>query len=234
VHLVHGDQFLAIFDGIDPDPRHFVGELAESCSRALGVGGCGISLILGTEHRGSLGASSTHARRGEDLQYLLGEGPAFDAVRSQTLVAEPNLGAPRTPRWPAFAPAAAAEGLEAVFAAPLAVGAASLGALTVYEPHPGDLTPDQSLDLLALGEVLSHLVLSLQAGADPGTLAAALDDVRGYHPEIHQATGMLAARLDVPVSEAMVLLRARAYADGVPLASLAREIVARRIQFDPE
>lgn len=231
---VDRDELLEIFSNVESEPGRFVEQLARSCSLALGVAGCGVALILEAEHRGSLGASSPPATRGEDLQYLLGEGPAFDAARTRGLVAVADLAVRHTPRWPVFAAAAAAEGIHAVFAAPLAVGAASLGALTVYEPRPGALTPEQCDDLIALGEILSHLVLSLQAGADAGTLAAALADVGSYHPEIHQATGMVAARLGVPVAHAMVVLRARAYADGIPLAALARDVVARRIQFDHE
>jgi len=226
------DELFEIFSSVEGEPGRFGDQLAQACSRALSVAGCGVTLVVESVHRGSLGSSSVEAGRGEDLQEVLGEGPAFHAARSHHMVSAPHLADTRQDRWPAFSPAAVAAGIEAVFSAPLMVGAVTLGALTVYEPRPGALTAEQGHDLVTLGEVLSHLVLSVQAGADQGALAAELADVGAYHPEVHQATGMIAARLRVPVVEAMVLLRARAYADGVPLSSLARDVVARRTGFE--
>ena len=226
------DELLEVFRTVASEPGRFGDRLAEACARVLVVPGCGVSLILEGEHRGSIGASSDAAAGGEDLQQLHGEGPAFDAARQHEVVSEPHLAEPREGRWLAFSAAAADQGIAAVTAAPLVIGAVVLGALTVYEPKPGELTAAQCRDLVALSEIVGGLVLSLQAGADPGTLAAEVDDVGAYHPEIHQATGMVAAQLAVPVSQAMVRLRARAYADDVPLASLARDVVARRTRFD--
>jgi hypothetical protein len=42
--------------------------------------------------------------------------------------------------WPAFADAAAAFGVRAVFAFPLRSGSASLGTLTLYQQVAGELT----------------------------------------------------------------------------------------------
>src|SRR5207302_40767 len=53
-----------------------------------------------------------------------------------------------------------------------------------------------------------------------------------YSPQVHQATGMISAQLDVGVDEAFTLLRARAFADRKPLAELAADVVARRLRFD--
>ncbi|WP_197681736.1 ANTAR domain-containing protein [Actinopolymorpha singaporensis] len=54
-----------------------------------------------------------------------------------------------------------------------------------------------------------------------------------YH-EVHLATGMLAAHLDVELDEAFTRLRARAYAEERPLLALARDVVARRVPLDDE
>ncbi len=49
--------------------------------------------------------------------------------------------------------------------------------------------------------------------------------------EVHQATGMILAQLDVPVQDAFVRLRAHAFAARRPLADVARDVVARRLVF---
>ena len=49
--------------------------------------------------------------------------------------------------------------------------------------------------------------------------------------EVHQATGMILAQLDVPAQDAFVRLRAHAFATRRPLADIARDVVARRLVF---
>ena len=57
--------------------------------------------------------------------------------------------------------------------------------------------------MLVLGDLISRLVLDLQAGVTSESLAWALDatDSRAV---VHQATGMIAAQLNVGVAEALV------------------------------
>jgi AmiR/NasT family two-component response regulator len=50
---------------------------------------------------------------------------------------------------------------------------------------------------------------------------------------VHQATGMIQAQLDTTATDAFLRLRARAFASGVPVDEVAREIVARRLTFQP-
>ena len=52
------------------------------------------------------------------------------------------------------------------------------------------------------------------------------------HPEVHQASGMLMVQLGIPIADALVVLRARAYADSRHLADVARDVVARRLHLD--
>ena len=49
--------------------------------------------------------------------------------------------------------------------------------------------------------------------------------------EVHQATGMVMAQLDCNASTALLRLRGQAFAFGVPLDGLAREVITRRFDF---
>jgi len=49
---------------------------------------------------------------------------------------------------------------------------------------------------------------------------------------VHQAAGMISVQLDVDVAEALLRLRARAYALDRPMADVAADVVARRLRFD--
>jgi hypothetical protein len=74
----------------------------------------------------------------------------------------------------------------------------------------------------------------LQADAPSGLLAAELEAGADFHHVVHQASGMIAAQLDVNVADALVRLRAHAFANDRPLAEVAADVVARRLRFAPE
>ena len=49
---------------------------------------------------------------------------------------------------------------------------------------------------------------------------------------VHQAGGVISAQLDVPVSDALLRLRAYAFRTDRPITAIAHDIVARRLRFD--
>ena len=52
--------------------------------------------------------------------------------------------------------------------------------------------------------------------------------------EVHQATGMVLAQLEISAQEAFVRLRAHAFATRRPLADVAGDVVARRLDFSQD
>jgi AmiR/NasT family two-component response regulator len=52
------------------------------------------------------------------------------------------------------------------------------------------------------------------------------------HREVHQATGMLIAHLDVPAAEALARLRAYAFGHDRALRDVAADLVAGRLELD--
>ena len=89
----------------------------------------------------------------------------------------------------------------------------------------------QHLDALVMAEVTVNSVLAMQAGAPAGTLGADLEMLAIHRAEVHQASGMVSAQLGVGVAEALVRLRAHAYAEGRPLADVAADVVTRRLRL---
>jgi AmiR/NasT family two-component response regulator len=53
-------------------------------------------------------------------------------------------------------------------------------------------------------------------------------------PEIHQATGMVLAQLGIGPEEALARMRAYAFAEQRLLIDVAKDLVARRLQFTEE
>jgi hypothetical protein len=60
------------------------------------------------------------------------------------------------------------------------------------------------------------------------------DSRASYQLQVHQATGMVMAQAGVTIDQALLVLRARAFADGRPLAELASDVVAKRVRFSME
>ena len=213
-------------------PELLMKQLCEVCAEVTEMSGAGIMLMSGDGPRGSVCTTDKASCIIEQLQYALGEGPCVDAYNQDRPVLEPDLAAPSTPRWIAFAGPAIESGVRAVFGFPLQVGAVRLGALNLYSDRPGPLTDDQHADALVMADVAAQAILVLQADAPPGMLAGQLEEGADFQYLVHQASGMVAAQLDVSVGEALVRLRAHAFGNDRPLNAVAGDVVARRMRFD--
>ena len=169
-----------------------------------------------------------------ELQVTVGEGPCVDARQAGGPVLVGDLGALASQRrWPLFAPSAVEAGAGALFALPLGVGAIRVGVLALHRVLAGQLPPAMLTDSLAFAELALRLLLDEQAGLPVTDGDPAVEGLPLHSPQVHQATGMISAQLDVEMNEAFARLRARAFADHRPLAELATDVVTRRLRFDP-
>jgi hypothetical protein len=206
--------------------------LCAVCAEVTGMSGAGIMLMSGDVPKGSLCTTDGVSALIEQLQYDLGEGPCVDAYSHDRPVLEPDLGNPSVPRWLAFAGAATAGGAKAVFGFPLHIGAVRLGALNLYRDRPGSLSDEQHADALVMADVVAQAVLVLQGNAPPGRLAIELQAGADFQYAVHQASGMVAAQLEVSVGQALIRLRAYAFGHDRRLSEVAEDVVARRLRFD--
>ena len=206
--------------------------LCEVCADVTGVSGAGIMLMSGDLPQGSVCTTDEVSALVEELQFGFGEGPCVDACHQDRPVLEPDLAAPSTPRWLAFTGPAVEAGVRAIFGFPLHVGAVRVGALNLYCDRPGSLTDDQHADALVMADIAAEAVLMMQANAPPGRLAASLEAGGDFQYVVHQASGMVAAQLEVSVGQALIRLRAYAFGNGRPLAEVAEDVVGRTLRFD--
>ena len=194
--------------------------------------GAGIMVLSGDLPRGSVCTTDDVSALVEHLQFELGEGPCVDACQQDRPVLEPDLAEPATPRWLAFAGPALDAGVRAIFGFPMRVGAVRLGALNLYCDHPGPLSDDQYAYALVAADVAAEAVVAMQANAEPGRLARELEAGGDFQYVVHQASGMVAAQLDVSVGQALVRLRAYAFGNDRTLTAVAEDVVGRRLRFD--
>jgi hypothetical protein len=210
----------------------FLQRLCAAAVPALVASGAGLSVMAEDEVRGLTAASDPAAAQVEELQFVLGEGPCIEAFAARRPVLIADLADTAGNRWPVYTPAACEAGVRAVFAFPLQVGAARLGVLDVFRPHPGPLTAGQLAQALTFAEVAVTTLLDGQAHAGPGAAADGLDGAMDSRAELFQAQGMVMVQLGGTLTEALARMRARAYAENRPLADVARDVVGRRLRFD--
>lgn len=206
--------------------------LCDVCAEVVVATGAGVMLMSDDLPQGSVCSSDATSALIEELQYNLGEGPCVDAYFHDRPVIEPDLAAPAVRRWVAFTPQVLAAGVRAVFGFPLRVGAIHLGALNLYRDYPGSLSGDEHADALVMADVAARAVLAMQAQASPGALAAELVAGADFLIVVHQASGMVSAQISVSVAEALIRLRAYAFANDRPLSEVAQDVVARRLRFE--
>jgi hypothetical protein len=217
------------------DGSGVAGVLRRLCSvagRSLSASGVGVSVMAAGGMRGVTAVSEPAYESIEELQFTMGEGPCLDAFATRRPVLVPDLGAAEMRRWPGYAPAIHDRGMRAVFAFPLQVGAARLGALDVFRAAPGSLSPGEFRAAMTFADVAVTTLLDGQARATPGAAADGLDDVMGQRAELYQAQGMVSVQLGVSLADALARLRAYAYSENQALGEVARDVVARRLSFD--
>lgn len=211
--------------------------LCEACVELLEVDAAAISLVFDGTNTGTLGASDPQARMYDELQFTFGEGPCLESVTTRAPVLVVDLAEPADGRWPAYGPAMLAHDIRGVFAMPVLVAGEYLGALDLFRANPGLLDREDLAGALVAAELaqiplLDLLGENLQAAlADPDS-AAWTELTTITRAEISQATGMLVAQLEVTPAEALVRLRAHAYAAGRSSTEVARDILERRLRLE--
>jgi hypothetical protein len=215
-----------------PGSQSLPRRLCAACAEALPVSGVGLAFMNDSGPVGTIAATDGSARRMEDLQLVMGEGPCVEASRSRRPVLQPDLAATAPARWPQFGPAVLRAGIASIFAFPVQVGAIRLGVLDLYRDSPGMLDAAELNEALAFADAATEIILYLQGEVQVGRLHPELSEAFAYNPVVHQATGMISAQAQVGIGEALLLLRARAYASERRLTDIAQDVIDRTLRWD--
>ncbi|MEU0052121.1 GAF and ANTAR domain-containing protein [Streptomyces sp. NPDC006309] len=213
----------------DVPPASVPGALCRICVSFL-PDVSGLSLSVMGEGAGVgvvLFASDGVAAQLAEIQYTLGEGPCTEAVRLRAPVFATDLTrVPDIRRWPLFCAQAAKAGAGAAFSVPLSGAAGALGTLDLYRAAPGPLDDGEVRTALLVADALTLAVTALDhTSSDSGGVVLWLQGAESDREEIHQATGMIMVRLGVSAEEALLRLRARAFARGGTSLDTARAVI---------
>lgn len=167
------------------------------------------------------------------LQFELGEGPAVQAIRTGAPVLIDDVSeAAFVASAPLFLPLARQRGVGAVFAFPLRLGEALVGVMTGHRERSGPLEPEQYADGLIVSTLATIGLLQVEAGASVESVEAHFDPGIGLHAVVQIAAGMVSEHLGVSIVEALVRMRAHAFAQSEPLDEVAHALVGRRLRLE--
>jgi hypothetical protein len=214
--------------------------VCRACVAALDIDGAVISLLTATVTRQTLWATDATAVLLDELQFTLDEGIFMEAATTRSPVFVPDLHhSPDTARWPVFAAAVAEQtDVRAIFALPLQWGAIAVGVLGLYRNAPGALDAAQRRDAISASEMAALMMIALRTDPRPDGEGAGipswLDRSFSGRAEIHQATGMVLAQLEISAQDALARMRAHAFVHQRLLLDIAGDIVTRRLVFTDE
>jgi len=199
----------------------------------LPVAGAAVSVLAGVSGQSTICSSNATAARLDELQFDLGEGPCWDAMATRRPVLHSDFRHDDAGVWPIFTRAVHEDprgtDVHAIYAFPLFVGSLDIGAVDLYSTTSTPLQSHEVADASELASVAAWQVLrrilsdtATDDAAGPGTY---------NRREVHQATGMVLAQLDITAEEAALLLRAHAFSNGRSVAEVANDVVERRLNF---
>ncbi|MEU6842733.1 GAF and ANTAR domain-containing protein [Streptomyces sp. NPDC046716] len=201
--------------GEGPPPLFMTG-VAEVC----GTRSVAVTLVDDDRNQVATASSDQSSHDAQDLEFVMGEGPAQEAVAARAPIEA--SGAALSRRWPAYGPAVAALGIRKVVAVPLQAPGECIGALAVFDPLP------EIASTALFGRIADALTRSVLLGGDavPG-LFGGID----HRAVVHQAAGVVAVQVGCSVGDALELVKARAFADGRPIGDVATDIVDRQLEL---
>lgn len=219
------DTLVAEFDTID-----FLHTLVERTVALLDADAGGIMLA---DQRGGLevlAASSHEVRLVELFELQSHEGPCVEAFRTGKAVTRADLAEMRA-SWPLFTARLEQAGFASAQAVPMRLRDDVIGALNVFRVTPGVLAPADMKLARALADVATVGLLQERTIRARDRLAEQLQGALHSRVLIEQAKGVLAERSGLEVDQAFVAMRTHARHQGIPLRTVADDVIHGRIQL---
>jgi hypothetical protein len=216
--------------------------LCDACTEILGAD-AGILTLTSATERLTVHTAEPAFSQLEDLQMVLGEGPAALAfAEGRTVVAHLDGQEGRSvssehqghlqrraddddAAYPVFASMAAdIDGPVTVYAVPMRPSGRVVGVLTLYLRN-GELARS-----LEEAEFLADAAGAALLG-DPDTADISSQPTWPERARMHQATGVVVAQLGVAPTDALAVLRAHAFGRASTLESVVADVLERRLSF---
>jgi hypothetical protein len=147
-----------------------VTHVCQACTEVMRACGVSLSLVGNSGVYEPIYATDARGERLTEWQVTVGEGPGITALAADRPVLAPDLdsrGSQR--RWPLFAPQAVADGIQAVLAMPLRLGASAVGMLEISWDAEGWRRPSELADALLFADAALLAVITPRVPTAAGT-----------------------------------------------------------------
>ncbi|CAN5451464.1 GAF and ANTAR domain-containing protein [soil metagenome] len=213
------DTLVADFDVVD-----LLTLLTSRCVEVIGVDAAGIMLATPDGALRVVASSSEAMRLLEVFELQSQEGPCFDCFRSGETIEHPDLELV-SDRWPNFTPVALNAGFHAVYAVPMRLRGAIIGALNLFHTDAGEMRPEDASVAQALADVATIAILHHNATLEAQVVNQQLNFALNSRIAIEQAKGIIAEREKVSMESAFAALRSYARNNNERLADVARDVI---------
>lgn len=181
-----------------------------------------ISMVRNNRRIETPAATNDVCRRGDELQYELGEGPCLQSIHEQETVISHDLSTET--RWPTWSRRVSEEcGVRSMLCVQLFVTHDTIGALNLYSSEVKAFDGDDQAVALSLA---AHVAVALSAAREFETLESAV----ATRTVIGQAEGMLMYRYELTPAQAFAVLARQSQASNRKLRDIAAEIVRNGVR----
>ncbi len=195
----------------------------------IGMPSAAIILLAEEQWEAVVAASDATARAAHDLEFVLGEGPAhLAAACGHTIQA---AGTALCDRWPQYGPEVASLGVRAVIAVPL-LPPTGLGAVCAYDSQPV-ISKDAAMAAIRIADALPLTLARVTRGSwtADGVAELPLFGEVGFPAVVHRAAGMVSEQCNCEITDALALLRARAFSTGRPAEEIAAGVLRGELRL---
>lgn len=181
----------------------------------------GISMVHAGRRIETPAATDSACRRGDELQYELGEGPCLQSIYQQETVRSDDLST--EDRWPTWSRRVVDElGFRSMLCLQLFITHDTLGALNLYSHQVDAFDADDEATALALA---AQVAVALSAAKE----FESLESTVASRTVIGQAQGMLMQRYKMTPHESFAVLARESQASNRRLRAIAEDIVRNGI-----
>ena len=206
------------------DVVEFLHRLAQRSLELMDCAEVGLLLASATGNLQVMASSSERAEALELLQSCNEEGPCYECFQYSRLVFSEDLAADRD-RWPTFAPAALAIGINSAHAIPMRVRNHTIGVLSLFRSETGPL-PERDVPLgQGMADIAAVALIQERAMRETHGVVQQLQGALNSRVLIEQAKGVLAERGNVSVDVAFASIRRYARAHNRRLSDVARDVI---------
>jgi GAF domain-containing protein len=195
-----------------------------ACQTIPGCDSASVTLTSGPADPGrTIVRTDGLAQRIDDFQYKQDSGPCLEAARTNDVVEVPSMSVEE--RWGPFPGEAIRHGVQCSMSIPLAVRAASIGALNLYSKTDRAYTETSREVGRLFGAQASVAVANAKVYEASRRLTEQMQEAMRSRAVIEQAKGILMAERGCDETVAFDLLRAASQRQNVKLRDVAQRLV---------